>query len=50
MPNRGAVTATYTPSTSIQTYTIPAGYHNGSGKVTINAAPVSLINGTATAA
>ena len=30
--NRGAVTQTLTPSSS--TYTIPAGYHNGSGTVT----------------
>ena len=36
--NRGAVTKTFTPSSSIQTYTIPAGYHNGSGKVTCDKA------------
>ena len=35
--NQGAVTKTFTPSTSSQSYTIPKGYHNGSGKVTCNA-------------
>ena len=50
MPNNGAVSKTITPSTSSQSYTIPKGYHDGTGKVTVNAAPVSLINGTATAA
>lgn len=44
MVNQGAKTATYTPSTAVQTYTIPAGYHNGSGKVTINAIPSSYAN------
>lgn len=34
MPNRGAVTNTIT--TQGGSYTIPAGYHNGSGKVTAN--------------
>ena len=33
MANRGAVSATINPGGS---YTIPAGYHNGSGKVTAN--------------
>lgn len=33
MPNKGAVTQTINPGGS---YTIPAGYHNGSGKVTAN--------------
>lgn len=33
MPNRGAVTATLNTSTT--SYTIPEGYHNGSGKVSI---------------
>ena len=37
MKNNGAVTKTFTPSSSAQSYTIPAGYHNGSGKVTCNA-------------
>ena len=50
MTNNGAVSKSITPSTSEQSYIIPKGYHNGSGKVTVNAAPVSLINGTATAA
>ena len=36
MTNQGAQTKTITPSSSTQTYTIPAGYHNGSGKVTVN--------------
>lgn len=38
MPNNGAVSQTITPSESVQSYTIPAGYHNGNGKVTVNAA------------
>lgn len=50
MTNNGAVSKTFTPSTSSQSYTIPAGYHNGSGKVTVNAAPTSLIDGDAAAA
>lgn len=37
MTNNGAVTKTFTPSTSSQSYTIPKGYHNGNGKVTCNA-------------
>ena len=37
MKNNGAVSKTITPSSSSsQTYTIPAGYHNGSGKVTVS--------------
>lgn len=35
MPNRGAVTGTITTKT--QQYTIPQGYHDGSGKVSISA-------------
>lgn len=35
MTNRGAVTKSINPGSS---YTIPAGYHNGSGKVTANTA------------
>ena len=34
MTNQGAVTSTINPGGS---YTIPAGYHNGSGKITANA-------------
>lgn len=34
MPNKGAVTGTI--STKAQEYTIPAGYHDGSGKVSIS--------------
>ena len=37
MTNQGAQTKTFSPSGSSQSYTIPAGYHNGSGKVTCNA-------------
>jgi len=37
MTNRGAVTHTFTPSGSEQTYTIQGGYHNGNGKVTCKA-------------
>lgn len=36
MPNRGAVTGTI--ATKAQEYTIPQGYHDGSGKVSISAA------------
>lgn len=50
MANNGAVSKSITPSTSAQSYTIPAGYHNGSGKVSVAAAPTSLINGDAVAA
>lgn len=44
MTNRGAQTKTFTPSTAKQTYTIPAGYHNGSGVVTCNAIPSSYVS------
>lgn len=44
MTNQGAKTASYTPSTAVQSYTIPAGYHNGSGKVTIKAIPSSYVS------
>jgi len=37
MTDNGAVSKTITPSSSTQTYTIPKGYHNGSGKVTVSA-------------
>ena len=50
MTNNGAVSKSITPSTSSQSYTIPKGYHDGAGKVTVAAAPTSLINGDATAA
>lgn len=42
MPNKGAVTKTITPSTSKQTYTIPKGYHNGEGVVTVSAFTSSI--------
>ncbi|MBR5367004.1 MAG: hypothetical protein IK132_12235 [Clostridia bacterium] len=35
MPNNGAVTKTLDAGENNQSYTIPAGYHNGSGAVTI---------------
>ena len=41
MPNRGAVTATLNAGGS---YTIPAGYHNGSGKVTANSLATQMAN------
>ena len=45
MPNNGAVSASLNAG---QSYTIPAGYHNGSGKVTANSL-ASQTQGTATA-
>lgn len=41
MPNRGAVSGTATPS---QPYTIPAGYHNGSGVVIASTVGDLLVN------
>ena len=35
MPNNGAVSKTLDATTSNQNYTVPAGYHNGNGTVTI---------------
>lgn len=35
MPNNGAVSKTLDATTSNQSYTVPAGYHNGSGTVNI---------------
>lgn len=35
MPNNGAVTKVLDATTNNQQYTVPAGYHNGSGKVSI---------------
>ena len=35
MPNNGAVTKVLDATSSNQTYTVPAGYHNGSGTVSI---------------
>lgn len=43
MPNNGAVTKTLDATTGNQSYTVPAGYHNGSGHVNI-----TLENKTAT--
>lgn len=37
MTNNGAISKSITPSASAQSYTIPAGYHNGSGKVSVPA-------------
>ena len=45
MKNRGAVTSSLNAGAS---YTIPAGYHNGSGKITANSL-ASQTSGTATA-
>ena len=39
MANKGAVSGTISPG---GTYTIPAGYHNGSGKVTASSCPTCL--------
>ena len=44
MPNRGGVTGTI--STKAQEYTIPQGYHDGSGKVSIAAAEQAKIIAT----
>jgi len=41
MTNNGAVTQTIQPGGS---YTIPAGYHNGSGTVSAENSPVTIIN------
>lgn len=35
MANNGAVTKSFTPSTSSQSYTIPAGYHDGKGTIMV---------------
>lgn len=43
MTNNGAVSKSFTPSTSAQSYTIPKGYHNGSGKVSVAAIPSTYI-------
>lgn len=37
MKNNGAISKTITPSTSSQSYTIPPGYHPGTGKITVSA-------------
>lgn len=37
MPNNNAVSKSFTPTTSSQSYTIPEGYHDGNGKVTVSA-------------
>lgn len=44
MPNRGAVTGTI--STKTQEYTIPQGYHDGSGKVSISSTEQAKIIAT----
>lgn len=44
MPNRGAVTGTI--STKAQEYTIPQGYHDGSGKVSISSTEQAKIIGS----
>lgn len=45
--NRGAVSKEFTPSASEQTYTVPKGYHNGSGVVKCKA--ISLTGNASTA-
>ena len=35
--DNGAISKTFIPSSSVQSYTIPEGYHNGNGKVICNA-------------
>lgn len=44
MSNRGAVSKTFTPGASEQSYTIPKGYHDGKGKVTCKAVGSSYSN------
>ena len=46
MPNKGAVTATLNTTTT--SYTIPSGYHNGSGKVSITTETKSVTPTTST--
>lgn len=41
MVNNGAISKTITPSGSDQIYTIPEGYHNGNGTVTVEHSSVS---------
>lgn len=36
MTNRGSVACTISPGKDAKSYTVPAGYHNGNGKVTVN--------------
>ena len=40
--DNGAISKTFTANSTTQTYTIPKGYHNGSGKITVN--PITLAN------
>ena len=47
MPNNGAVSKTLDTSTGNQSYTIPEGYHNGSGKVQIALEEKTTIPSTA---
>ena len=44
MPNNGAISKSITPSTTLQSVTIPKGYHNGNGKINVNA----IVGGTKT--
>lgn len=43
--NNGAISKTITPSSSAQSYTIPKGYHSGTGKLNIKAVPTSVAIG-----
>lgn len=45
MTNRGAWTTSVTPSSSAQTVSIPSGYHNGSGYVSVGAASGGISSG-----
>ena len=45
MTNRGAWTSSVTPSSSAQTVTIPQGYHNGNGYVSVGASSGGNITG-----
>ncbi len=47
MPNNGAVSKTLDATTGNQSYTIPEGYHNGSGKVQISLEEKTTIPSTA---
>ena len=40
MTNNGAVSQTLAPTASVQTYTVPKGYHNGGGAVTVKASEI----------
>ena len=43
MVNNGALNVTITPEADVKTFPIPAGYHSGSGKITIGAINKDII-------